>query len=161
MAHKSFASLRKAILEKAKEGMEGYVLPRVQLFMKEAIQEEVYSVWKMPPRRYIRRHERGGSFGHGGLNDPKNIVGYIDSNKNGFTFRVENETMPDTIGEPQEYLTPLIVLGQENAIGALRYRDGAELYPYGQPRDFISATKTKLRKYAPAYFLEDYFDGKR
>lgn len=157
MAHRSFDSLKKAVLEKAKEGMKKEVLPIVRSTMQKSIREDVYQAYE--PIEYQRRYYDGG------LIDERNIIGVVDNVRNdGFDFRVENITMPNSIGAPQVYLTPLIVMGQlkAQAVGyPLLYKEYAELHPYGQERDFVSATLNKLDKQTLAYFLEDYFEGKR
>lgn len=143
MAHKNFDSLRKAILEKAKQGMKSESLPLAKSHMSKAIEKEVYAVYTTPPRKYVRRHERGVS---GGLNDKKNMIGnVINERKFGFNFSVENITMPNSPNAPEEYLTPLIVLGQLGDT-KLKYHYGAETYPYGQPRNYISETVETMNK---------------
>ncbi|OME53978.1 hypothetical protein BSK59_15465 [Paenibacillus odorifer] len=156
MANKNFDELRKAIMKKAKQGMKQEVLPFSKDYMSRAIDKIVYSVWQPPERKYIRRHERGVS---GGLNDENNMIGNIvRESKTGFGFSIENITMPNSPDAPQEYLAPLIVLGQVGAIGELKYREGAERYPYGKPRDFLTETANELKKdkHKIAKVLETY-----
>jgi hypothetical protein len=141
VSFKDIKSLKKAILKKAENGMHEKVLPIIKVDMIKAIYEEVYF---FEPIKYIRRHHRGGY----GLDDSRNMLGFLSESRNtGFDFKVVNITMPDTAGEPQVYLTPLIVLGQEGAKGIgypLLYQD--DIGSYARPRDFIGATIDKMHQ---------------
>jgi hypothetical protein len=153
MAHKSFASLKRAVLAKAKKGMKENVLPIVRETMQASIQKEVYSVYD--PVSYKRREYNGG------LIADKNIVGFISDRSSGFDYQVGNITMPKSIDAPQSYLTPLIVMGQLEAIAngyPLLYHHGSELLAYGKQRDFISATINKLDKRSLSSSLERYMN---
>lgn len=140
MAHKNVKELKKAILEKAKRGVSSQ-LPTIQRKMQQSIKEVVYDAYS--PIDYERR-----GFGNGGLGDANNIVGeFTTITDNGFEYKVQNVAMPSHWYEPQVYLAPLIILGQQGAVDSgypLKYRYGSEFTPYGQSRDFISDTKEKL-----------------
>lgn len=149
-------------MKKAKQGMQKEVLPFSKIYMSRAIDDIVYSVWDMPPRTYIRRHERGSGLNHGGLNDENNMIGtVVNEGRKSFGFSIENVTMPSSPDAPKEYLTPLIVLGQLGATGQLKYRDGAENYPYGKPRDFIGETARTMRndKRLFVHILDSYMNN--
>lgn len=139
MAHANYSQLRNAILSKAKASMNKQVLSEVQDKMQVAVKQTVYDAYY--PIRYERRKDNGG------LSSRENMVGKIaSSDNNGFKFSVTNTTMPSSNLEPQVYLAPLVIMGQRRAMGSypLTYYTGAEKHPYGQPRDFITATKKLL-----------------
>lgn len=142
-SHSRYKDLRKAILDKAKESMKTNVLPEVKGKMSEAIKEEVYDVYE--PKRYIRRGKVGG------LHDESLIKGHVISraNSDGFDYKVVNTAKTNFGGRPQTYLTPLVVMGQLRSIAAgygsqYLYYEDSEYKPYGQERDFITATVNKL-----------------
>lgn len=142
MSHRNYDSLRKAVLEKAKESMKVHVLPYVQTKMQDAMQDKVYDVYD--PSYYERRGISGG------LKDRDNIEGTpirrVDPN--GFDYRVDNIAKTNFGAKPQVYLAPLIVMGQAKAS---MYYDSKYLYdsytaPYAQERDFITETIDRLDK---------------
>jgi hypothetical protein len=154
MAHKSFSSLKKSVLKKAKEGMDKKVLPIVEHKMIQSIKDVVYSVYP-DPVEYVRRKE------HGGLIDGNNIIGFVlRQNGVGFDYHIENITRPDNAGySATDYLAPLIVMGQMKAEGVgypVLYHQFSELRPYGKPRDFYAETEKRINLDVLASFLEDY-----
>jgi hypothetical protein len=160
MAYKNFESLKKAILAKAQKGMHEKVLPIVKTKMSGAIEDVVYKSYE--PVEYVRRRDRGEK---GGLDDVDNVIGKSTNiTSNGFDYVIENITLPDTVGAPDVYLAPLIIMGQEKAIAygyPLLYHDLAEYAPYGKPRDFITETIKRLGDGKMlSYILEDYMNDK-
>lgn len=154
MAHKNYSQLQKAIMKKAMNNIGDGLLDSVKDKMIPAIKETVYDVYS--PIRYNRRMNNGG------LGDRKNIVGTIENEKvNGFKYRIKNIALPFGNDAPQVYLAPLIVMGQMRALSQypLTYYDGAENYEYGKPRDFITATKLKMRDSVLAVHLEKDMNG--
>jgi hypothetical protein len=153
MAHKNFESLKKAVLNKAKKVMTNDMMPIIEDLMQSAIEETVYDVYE--PVSYKRR-----GFSNGGLGDRENIEGFVSKDtKDGFIFNVRNIAMPSRYDEPQVYLTPLIVLGQEGAMTYgydLLYYEGSENKPYGKPRDFLRATVDKMYSSDFMYYFEYY-----
>lgn len=145
MAHKNFDSLRKAILAKAKNSISKGALDYIKDEMTDAIESEVYDVYKRP-YSYIRRR------GNGGLLDRKNIIGKtLNDNKNGFNYEVSNNTKTNFSGRPKIYLTPLVVLGQKKSKShgygsEYLYYPDSEDKAYGKPRDFIGMTKKNINK---------------
>lgn len=157
MSHKNFDALRKAVLEKAKEGMRKEVLTYAKTQMMEATREEVYDVYQ--PYEYSRRRYSDG------LLDRDNVVGNpLNSNRrNGFDYEIYNDTKTNFLGRPAIYLTPLVVLGQKKAksygFGSeYLYYDHSEDMSYAQPRDFISATKRKMNKNTMVSILEAHMN---
>lgn len=140
MALKNAHDLRKVILKKAQRGINEDMLDVVKGMMIKATEDKVYAVYD--PTEYVRRHYREGY----GLDDRRNIHGWTSyENSYGFEYRVANFTRPDVDAYGfNDYLTPLIVMGQREAIAQgypVRYHRGAERYPYGKERDFITETK--------------------
>lgn len=164
MAFKDYASLKKAILEKAKEGMTKAVLPEVQEKMQKSIKEIVYDAYN--PMEYDNRR----MFSGGGLGDKSQIKGRsINDRTHGFDFSIRNEAKArNQNGE----LTPLIVKGQAWAISTgyqvyhhkIASYDKMLLYnktgftPYFEPRDFISHTRKNLNKRELAKKLDSYMN---
>lgn len=162
MSHKNFDALRKAVLEKAKEGMRKEVLPVVQEQMKDSVTEEVYKVYT--PLQYERRRYSGG-----GLGDTSMMKGYVvNSSKDGFEYFVQNEARAR---RGRGLLTPLVVKGSAWAILSdyiLKYdyfpsydhmyahHRGGRFVPFYEARDFISHTKDNLDKKELAKKLNDY-----
>jgi hypothetical protein len=160
--HKSFESLRKAVLNKAKNGMEKQVMPLVRREMTKAIDEVVYDAYTPIDdvnRGYVRRKHSGG------LLDDKNMVGRIEtdySNSRGFEYQVQNITMPKN-NRSLFYLAPLIVMGQQKAKSVgypVIYNERTEYLEYNEPRDFYAETTRIMRNSNIGQFLEDYMNGR-
>jgi hypothetical protein len=162
MSHAKFESLRKAILDKAKNGMEIGVLPQLKKQMKLSVEQEVYAVYT--PLSYRRR--KGSS---GGLASESVMKGYIHNEReDGFHYLFQNEAQAKygTGG-----ITPLIVKGQDWAL-ATNYRvkhmvfpsidtmyinhSGSKFTPFYEPRDFITHTKENLKKADLSKKLNEY-----
>lgn len=162
MAHKNFESLKQAILNKAKEGMDKSVLPVVKDQMVKSIEEVVYDAYNPIEYHDRRRHANGG------LGDRTQIKGRIsDDRDDGFDFMIRNEAKAVTSNAE---LAPLIIMGQAWALttGYELYHDRISSYdrmllynnipftPYYEPRDFISHTIGNLSKSQLAKKLESY-----
>ncbi|TVX86079.1 hypothetical protein [Paenibacillus agilis] len=163
MSYKNFDALRKAIMKKAKEGMQNSVLPVVQKQMKDSIESEVYSVYT--PIEYNRRE-----YSNGGLGDMNVMKGYaLNEGKTGFDFLVQNEARASG---GNGLVAPLIIKGQLWAITnnyilkhtkipsyeKMLLKNSYGFTPFYEPRDFIGHTKDNLEKTKLAKKLNDYMN---
>lgn len=162
MAVKNISALKKAILEKAQQGMKKEVLPVVQEQMQKSITEEVYNVYT--PIEYERRR-----YSRGGLGDKSVMKGYaLNETSNGFKFMVQNEARAKN---GSGLIAPLIIKGDLWAVAKnyivqhsyypsydtmYFYHTGGRFVPYYQPRDFMSHTKANLDKNELANKLKNF-----
>lgn len=116
----------------------------VENTMRNQIKEVVYREYF--PKRYQRRE-----YGSGGLISKESIRSSMSRNTNRVRLTTENIAKANTEspynpieGSSSQYLTPLIVYGHGGAGGKYSWGD---TYPYSyvKPRDFISATRRKLK----------------
>lgn len=162
MAHKSMDSLRKAILAKAKKQLKEEVLPYTQDIMAKHIKKEVYDVYE--PEVYDRRKDSTS------LSSKENIKGVEEETPyGGLMFTIRNETMPRY--QAGDYLTPLIVKGQEWALmnnypiyyERLKNADyiaSRGYKPYYYSRDFITPTKQEMDINEMTYLVKKGFKSR-
>lgn len=140
----TIASLKKKMMEQVRESLNSDVTTTVQAIQRQEIKRKVYNVYK--PSYYTRRYQDGG------LLSRDNIVGETSNTGNGVRLTVSNITEFNRSEDSYrwtfnsgggDYLTPLIVLGNDRHRGSgYTYQTmGAE---YMNPRDFITSTKEAL-----------------
>jgi hypothetical protein len=138
--------IREAIMSEIKKSLVTDVLKTIQTREKRSIAKVVYRAYS--PETYIRRYTDGG------LIDDRNIEGIIEKEDgNSARLSISNLTKYNTSGRgyggsSSEYLTPLIVLGQDAHPTGYSWFPNPKLRSrgYAKERNFIGDTVNELRK---------------